>query len=105
MSASLNYKILMEDIAENKKRDSETTITLNETKLKADRDALEAKALVRLNRLRAAKGLPAAKKGDKLTNEDIFDFVQDESLRVMVDFMKLSGVNSSLTKVSPAFEK
>ncbi|MES2417849.1 MAG: carboxy terminal-processing peptidase [Bacteroidota bacterium] len=105
MASSVNYKVLMEDIADSKKRDGETTITLNEAKLKTERDDLEAKALIRLNRLRAAKGLPAAKKGDKMTKEDIFDFVQDESLRVMVDFMKLTGVDNNLTNVSSSFNK
>ncbi len=106
MASSVNYKVLVEDIADGKKRDSETTVTLNEAKLKAERDLLEAKALARANQLRAAKGLPQLKKGDKPTKEEIFDFVQDESLRVMVDFMKLSGMDSKLTSnLNPVINK
>ena len=57
MSSSVAYKILQDDIADSKKRDGQTTITLNQAKLKAERDALEAKSLSRLNELRAARGL------------------------------------------------
>ena len=88
MAKSLDYKMLKEDIAESKKRENETSVTLNEAKLKAERDALEAKSLARLNQVRAAKGLPALKKGEKATKEDVLDFIEDESMNIMVDFMK-----------------
>jgi carboxyl-terminal processing protease len=90
MASSPAYKALQEDIVESKKRESETSITLNEAKLKAERDSLEAKALVRLNTLRAARGLAPVKKGDKSTKEDTFDFVQDESLKIMADLIKMT---------------
>jgi len=97
MSKSLDYKILKEDIAEGKKRESETSITLNETKLKAERDALEAKSLARLNQVRAEKGLAPLKKGEKSPKEEASDFIEDESMNIMVDFMKLNE-NSKLSK-------
>ena len=103
MAKSLDFKALEEDIVESKKRDSETSITLNEAKLKAERDALETKALARLNALRAARGLAPVKKGDKATKEDSFDFVQDESLKIMADLMKLTE-NTKLSNV-PTFNK
>jgi carboxyl-terminal processing protease len=93
MAKSLDYKMLQQDISELKKRDVETSVTLNEAKLKLERDSLEAKNLMRTNELRASRGLPAVKKGDKITKEDAFDFVEDESLHVMVDFMNLAGPN------------
>lgn len=102
MAKSLDYKSLQEDITESKKRDAETSITLNEAKLKAERDALEAKALTRLNSLRAARGLPPVKKGDKATKEEPFDFVQEESLNIMADFMKL-GETTKLTSTPATF--
>jgi carboxyl-terminal processing protease len=106
MASSVNYKVLVEDIAEGKKRDSETTVTLNESKLKAERELLEAKSLARMNKLRVAKGFSPLKKGDKPTKEEMFDFVQDESLQVMVDFMKLSGMDQKLTSnLNPAINK
>ncbi|MFC3561681.1 carboxy terminal-processing peptidase [Pedobacter jamesrossensis] len=88
---SLDFKYLKEDIAEMKKRDAEVSVTLNEAKLKAEREAQEVKSLARVNELRAARGLPAIKKGDKLTKQDAFDFIEDESLHVMGDFMQQSG--------------
>lgn len=89
MAKSLDYKMLNEDLAELKKRDGETSVSLNEAKLKAERDNLEAKNLIKTNQLRAARGLPAVKKGDKIKKEESFDFVEDESLKVLVDYMKL----------------
>lgn len=97
MSKSVDYRILKEDIAEGKKRESETSITLNETKLKAERDALEAKSLARLNQVRAEKGLAPLKKGEKTSKEDASDFIEDESMNIMVDFMKLNE-SSKLSK-------
>lgn len=98
MAKSLDYKALEEDIAEMKKRDEETSVTLNESKLKAERDALEAKSLARLNQLRAARGLAPVKKGDKATKEEPFDFVQEESLKIMADLMKMTE-SSKITQV------
>lgn len=88
MSKSADYKLLKEDIAESKKRSAETAVTLNEAKLKAERDALETKNLARLNAARAEKGLPALKKGDKTTKDDVSDFIEDETMQIMVDLMK-----------------
>lgn len=105
MANSVDYKVLMEDIADGKKRDAETTVTLNETKLKEERDAMEAKSLARVNQLRASKGLTPLKKGDKMTKEESSDFVQDESLRVMIDYIKLTGVDQKLSKVNPSINK
>jgi carboxyl-terminal processing protease len=89
MLKSLDYKMLKQDIEESQKRELETSVTLNEVKLKNERDQMEAKALLRLNELRAARGLAPLKKGDKKAKEDNFDFVLDESLQIMADLMRL----------------
>ena len=91
IASSLDFKYVKQDIAEIKKRDAEVSVTLNESKLKAEREAQEAKSLVRQNELRALRGLPAIKKGEKVTKQDSFDFIEDESLKVMGDFMQQSG--------------
>ncbi|WP_394340902.1 carboxy terminal-processing peptidase [Pedobacter yonginense] len=91
VNSSLDFKYLKQDIADLKKRDAEVSVPLNEAKLKAERDAQEAKTLARQNDLRALRGLPAVKKGDKVTKQDTFDFIEDESLKVMGDFMQQSG--------------
>ena len=92
ISNSLDFKFLKQDIADLKKRDAEVAVTLNEVKLKAERDEQESKSIGRQNQLRALRGLPAIKKGDKITKQDSFDFIEDESLKVMGDFMQ-QGAN------------
>ena len=89
MEKSLDYKILIQGIADMKKRDLETSVTLNEAKLKSERDSLEAKSLEKTNKLRASRGLPPVKKGDKINKKEDVDFLQDESLRVMGDYIQL----------------
>lgn len=98
MLNSVAYKVLQDDITEAKKRDGQTTITLNQAKLKAERDAVEAKSLSRLNELRAARGLAPVKKGDKIPKDENYDFVQDESLQIMVDLIKLKNSGEKLSK-------
>lgn len=89
MAKSLDYKFLLEDIEEIKKRDKEVSVPLNEAKLKAERDANEGKALRRANEIRAAKGMPLLKKGDKITNERTLDFLKTESLYILSDYINL----------------
>jgi len=89
MAKSLDYKSLLQDLEDMKKRDVETSVTLNEAKLKAERDSLEAKSLDKINKLRASRGLPAVKKGDKIKKDETFDFVEDETMHVLADFIQL----------------
>ncbi|MGB4398714.1 MAG: carboxy terminal-processing peptidase, partial [Daejeonella sp.] len=88
MQKSPEFKNLKEDIVEFAKRDAETSITLNEAQLKKERDDQEAKSLARENQRRAAKGLPALKKGEPKPKDDI-DFIRDESLLIMADYLNL----------------
>ncbi|WP_317042788.1 carboxy terminal-processing peptidase [Pedobacter caeni] len=104
MANSLDYKTLEQDIADVKKREGEVSVTLNETKLKAERDSLEAKSLARINQLRVAKGLAPVKKGDKIKKEETFDFIEDESLQIMADLMRFTNPNKAeLVKVKAGF--
>jgi len=89
MEKSLDYKGLIQDIEDMKKRDTETSVTLNENKLKAERDSIEVKTLEKINKLRASRGLAAVKKGDKIKKDENFDFVEDETMHVMADFIQL----------------
>lgn len=100
MAKSLDYKFLQEDVAESKKKSAETSVTLNEAKLKAEREAVETKNFARKNELRVAKGLAPIKKGEKTPKEEAMDFIQDESLRVLVDFINQSQ-NGKLTSIMP----
>ncbi len=89
MINSLEFKFLLEDIAELKRRSKEVSVSLNEDKLRSEREALEAKSLSRANTFRAAKGLPPLKKGDKITKEAAQDFLRDESLNILADYILL----------------
>jgi carboxyl-terminal processing protease len=91
VAKSLDFKYLNEDLAEIKKRDKETSVTLNEAKLKAEREAQEAKNLAKQNELRALRGLPPIKKGEKITKQDTFDYIENESLHIVVDLLNRSG--------------
>lgn len=105
MEKSPDYKIMVQDIAESKKRESEVSVPLNEGKLKIERDSLEAKNLSRLNALRASRGLAPVKKGDKIKKEDNFDFIQNESLKIMADFMELTNPKGKqLVKTTAEFK-
>ena len=88
MNTSLGYKNLQEDIAEFAKRESETSITLNEEQLKKERDEQEAKSLQRENQRRAAKALAPLKKGEAKPKDDI-DFIRDEGLQIMADYIQI----------------
>ncbi|WP_245580824.1 carboxy terminal-processing peptidase [Daejeonella oryzae] len=90
MQTSPEYKFLKEDIIQFGKRDSETSITLNEAKLKKEREDQEAKNLARENQIRIARGLAPLKKGETKPKEES-DFVQDASLRIIADFIQLKN--------------
>ena len=102
MDKSLDYKIMQQDIAEAKKSEGEVSVPLNEAKLKVQRDSIETKTLAKINSLRASRGLAPVKKGDKIKKEENFDFVQNESLRVMADLMDLNNTKGkAVVKASP----
>ena len=88
MKTSVGFKDLQEDIAEFAKREAETSITLNEAQLKKERDEQEAKSLLRENQKRIAKGLAPLKKGEIKPKEDI-DFIRDEGLQIIADFIQI----------------
>jgi carboxyl-terminal processing protease len=88
MKTSLGYQNLQQDIADFAKREAESTITLNEIQLKKERDIQEAKVLERENQKRALKGLPPLKKGETKLKDDV-DFIRDEGLQVMVDYIRI----------------
>jgi carboxyl-terminal processing protease len=90
MKNSVDYRMLQKDIEEMKMRQNEVSVTLNEAKLKQERDKLEANALARTNEIRASRGLAPLKKGDKVTKEERADFIEDESLQVLADLMQIS---------------
>lgn len=96
MAESLYFKYFKQNLADAKKRNNERSVTLNEAKLKKERDEQEAESFTRRNELRVFRGLPALKKGDKANKDDAFDFIEDESVKVMADFMGLAAANKKV---------
>jgi len=86
MKNSDDYNYLLDDIKEFRKREDENSVSISETKLKAERESQETKNLDRENKRRASRGLPALKKGEAKPKDD-YDFIEDESLKIMADFI------------------
>lgn len=88
MKKSPEYKYLLEDIEEFKKLDNVEEISLNQKELQKERDAVRAKNRARVNKGLELRGLPLWKEGQPQPKVE-FDFVLDESLNVMGDYIKL----------------
>jgi carboxyl-terminal processing protease len=86
MKNSTEYKFLLEDIASFEKRDEETKIPLQLDKFKKERDDNQKKNRDRVNALLKQRGLPLWEEGKPQPKME-FDFVQDESAKVMTDFI------------------
>jgi carboxyl-terminal processing protease len=91
-----SYKYMLEDIEESKKQADEKSVTLNEQKLKQERDADEAKAFERGNLRRVALGLPALKKGQTRPKKEDLDFLQKEAGQILTDYLTLDNKITSL---------
>ncbi len=89
MASNANYKYLLEDIADYKKRQNETSVTLNEQQLKQQRDADEQKAFERNNLRRAALGLTPLQKGQTRPKNEDLDFLKMEAGQILTDFIGL----------------
>ncbi len=86
MKTSEEYANLLEDIQEFRKREAENVVSTSEQKLKLEREEQEAKSLARENKRRALRGLPPLKKGEAKPKDE-YDFIEEESLRIMADFI------------------
>lgn len=87
MKNSPEYKFLLEDIEEfTNTMNTPSTISLNEVKLKKERDDNKAKNRNRLNKLLELHNMPLWKEGQPQPKVE-FDFILDESLNVMKDFI------------------
>lgn len=87
MKNSAEYKFLLEDIEEFTKVMSTTsTISLNEAKLKIERDENKLKNRNRINKLLELHNMPLWKEGQPQPKVE-FDFILEESLNVMKDLI------------------
>jgi carboxyl-terminal processing protease len=97
MTASPNYKYMLQDIDEIKKHEAEKSVTLNEAKLKAQRDADDKKQFEENNQRRVAMGLAALKKGETKKRGDDLDFLKREAGQVLTDYISLDNKFTSTT--------
>ncbi|MFC3198816.1 carboxy terminal-processing peptidase [Parapedobacter deserti] len=89
MEKSPAYKFLLEDIETMKRQESETSVALQEEKLKKEREENRLKSKARSDALQQMRiNLPLG--GGAATDVDEgLDFIQEESLAVMADYMAL----------------
>ncbi|WP_091149588.1 carboxy terminal-processing peptidase [Mucilaginibacter pineti] len=97
MASSASYKYMLEDIADYKKHDADTSVSLNEADMKKQRDEDEAKAFKHNNERRVALGLPALKKGDKKPKNEDLDFVKREAGQIITDYISLEPKLTSIS--------
>jgi len=93
METSPEYRNLLEDIAYLKEREGETSVTLQEEKLKAERAKNEERSKARRDARRASLGMPAAtgEDGDDESKSDNVDFIEDESLKIIADMINFTS--------------
>jgi carboxyl-terminal processing protease len=86
------FRYLMEDIEQYKRKKEEKYISLQEAKRKQEREKLEAQRLARVNERRKAKGLEPLKKGDEIPrDENSPDALLDEAGNVLADLISLQN--------------
>ena len=89
------FTFLQDDIKVYRQQKAEKTVSLNETKRRAQRTEDDARTLARENERRAAKGLPALKSVDEIVKKDAnkddheYDAWLNESAHVLVDYADL----------------
>ena len=90
MIQSPEYKYLLDDIESFNKKDQEISTSIKESVVINQRDELENTALNRENQRRVSRGLASLKKGEaKPAKEEVHDFIKDESLQIVTDFIAL----------------
>ena len=90
MADSPAYQFLLEDIETMKKQETETSVTLLEEQLKKEREESRLKRKGRSDALQRMKiNLPPG--GAATDVDEGLDFIQEESLAVMADYVALAG--------------
>jgi len=90
MKTSKEYAYMLEDIKQFKEREIEKPVSLNEEKMKKERDENDQKNLDRENERRLARGLTPLKKGEvKPKGEKPYDFMLEEGCNIVADWLSL----------------
>lgn len=82
------YQFLLEDIKLMSDREKENSISLQDETLKKERDNDSKKYRERINQILAHRGLPLWKEGEDQPKLEV-DFIKDQSLLVMADFIRM----------------
>lgn len=90
MKTSSEYKNLLEDIAYLNKRESETSVSLQESKLKAERAKNEERSKARRDARRSSLGLPVGEEDDESKEKGV-DLIEDESLKIIADMIQFTS--------------
>lgn len=90
MQNSPEYAYLLEDIEEFQKLDTIQEISLKQEELEKERAKTKAKNRARINKGLELRGLPLWEEGQPQPKTD-FDFILDESLNVMTDYIRLDA--------------
>ncbi|WP_460692327.1 carboxy terminal-processing peptidase [Mucilaginibacter puniceus] len=98
MNESTNYKLLLQDIADYKKSENETSVTLNEQQLKKQREADEKKSSEREKLKLAASGFDVPPKNVKVKTKKDLDFLKVEAGQILIDYMNLGDKYTRIEK-------
>ncbi len=101
IQGSLEYKFLLEDIDLMNSRENEVSVSLQQEKLQKERDENQAKHRARINEGLKMRGLPLWMEGEPQPTID-FDFIKDESLKLMQDYVALLRSKESQQEVALA---
>jgi carboxyl-terminal processing protease len=91
MNTNPSYKSLLQSIADYKKNEKETTVTLNEQKLKKKRADDDQKTLERDNAVRVGLGLPPLAKGQAKPKKEDLDALKVEAGQILTDYITLEN--------------
>ncbi len=98
MKKSQEYKFLLDDIKTfEEKREEITKVPIQIDQFKAERESNKLKNKTRINDILKSRGLPLWIDGKPQPKLD-FDFVKEESVQVMVDFIQLEKPSKLATK-------
>lgn len=99
ISADADYQAFLRDIAFTREQRQKTTVSLEESQRRTERDRIEAWQLDRENRYRVLKGLPSLKPGDDIPEGEksaVPDAALDESTHIVADLIALDRSASAL---------
>ena len=94
-----DYQAFLRDLEFTRQQRDKTTVSLLESRRRAEREQIEAWQRERENRYRIAKGLPLLKSGDEIPegkDSAIPDAALEESARIVADLIGLIDSNSAL---------